>query len=195
MTIQKGQPWGEPGSLPADGVVVASDAEARGIVEEARRHGVDPPVLGLTGGDLCKTLGGPGRLETLFTVDVGAALIDGRLHWFVAHLVARTAYWGRASVAMNAQWLGHWNMAPKAHPNDGVLDFYEAGLGIGDRLKVRARLPSGTHLPHPGITVRRAAARQFEFPRAVPIELDGERVGAARTLSVRLEPDALKVVV
>lgn len=195
MTIQKGQPWGEPGSLPSDGVVVGSDAEARAVIERARREGGELPVLGLTGGDLCKTLGGLGRLETVFTVDVGAALIDGRLHWFLAHLVARTAYWGSAAVAMNAQWLGRWNVAPKGHPNDGVLDFYEADLGLLDRLKVRSRLPSGTHLPHPAITVQRAAAQQFEFPRARPIELDGARVGAARTLSVRVEPDALKVVV
>ena len=195
MTIQKGRPWGEPGGLPADGVLVASDAEARAVVERARRDGGDLPVVGLKGGDLCRTLGGPGRLETVFTVDVGAALIDGRLHWFVAHLVARTRFWGKAVVAMNAQWLGPWNLAPRGHPNDGVLDFCDATLRFADRLKVRRRLPSGTHLPHPGITARRATAQQFEFERPLPVELDGQPAGMARTLSVRVEPDALKVVV
>jgi hypothetical protein len=195
MTIEKGQPWGAPGALPPDGIVVASDKEARAVVEAARRSREPLPTLGLKGGDLCRTLGGPGQLATEFTVDVGAVLIDGRLHWFVAHLIARSPFWARVVVAMNAQWRGPWNLAPRGHPNDGLLDVFEAALGVADRLKVRARLASGTHLPHPGITQRRVAAAQFEFRRPTSVELDGELVAQARTLSVRLEPDALKVVV
>jgi hypothetical protein len=195
MTIEKGQQWGEPGSLPEDGVVVSSDRAARAEVEAARRAREPVPVLGLRGGDLCHTLGGPGQLATAFTVDVGSALLDGRLHWFVAHLVARAPFWSHAVAAMNAQFRGSWNVAPRGHPNDGLLDVFEARLGIADRFKVRARLASGTHLPHPGITQRRVAAVQFEFPRPTSIELDGELVTQARTLSVRLEPDALKVIV
>jgi len=60
---------------------------------------------------------------------------------------------------------------------------------------VRARLPHGSHLPHPGIRERRAASVQVELERALPLRLDGERVGKARVLSVRMEPDALVVVV
>jgi hypothetical protein len=195
MTIEKGQAWGEPGTLPADGVTVGSDHAARAIVEAARRANAPLPVLGLTGGDLCRTLGGPGPLATSFTVDVGAVLVDGRLHWFVAHLVARSRWWGSTLAVMNAQWRGPWNLGPRAHPNDGVLDVFEATLGWADRFKVRARLGAGTHLPHPGIRQRRVAAVQFDFLRPTPVELDGERVARARTLSIRLEPDALKVVV
>ena len=50
--IAKGQAWGEPGPLPADGVVVRSDADARAVVEEARRANRPVPVIGLLGGDL-----------------------------------------------------------------------------------------------------------------------------------------------
>jgi hypothetical protein len=195
VTIEKGAAWGEPGTLPADGVVVVTDAAARAIVEAARRRREDVPPLGLTGGDLCRTLGGTGGLATSFTVDLASVLIDGRLHWFVAHLVARTTGWAEAFVALNAQWLGRWNLGPRGHPNDGRLDVYEAKLGLADRLKVRGRLPSGTHLPHPGIRERRVAAIQVEFARPRWVELDGERVAKARTLSVRVEPDALRIVV
>ncbi len=187
--------WGEPGELPADGVTVASDKDARALVEAARRRQEPPPALGLTGGDLCRTLGGPGQLATVFTVDVGAVLIDGRLHWFVAHLIARSTGWGHAVAAMNAQWRGSWNLGPRAHPNDGLLDVFESRLGIADRFKVRARLGAGTHLPHPGITQRRVPAVQFEFAKPTSVELDGELVAQARTLSIRVEPDAMKVVV
>jgi hypothetical protein len=200
--IEKGQAWGAPGQLPDDGVVVGSDTEARVLVERARRAGAAVPVLGLVGGDLCRTLGGTGDRARLtstdamtFPVDLGAVLVDGRLHWFVAHLVARSPLWGRVFVAMNAQWRGGWNLGPRAHPGDGLLDTYDARLTPGDRLKVRARLTHGTHLPHPRVTERRAAAVQVEFERPMGLELDGTPVGRARTLSVRVEPEALRVVV
>jgi hypothetical protein len=200
--IEKGQDWGAPRPLPSDGVVVRTDDEARAIVEQARRAGHALPVIGLLGGDLCRTLGGTGdegrlrsEMAMTFPVDVGAALLDGRLHWFVAHLVAHSRTWGVAFAAMNAQWRGPWNLGPRAHPGDGLLDTFEARLGAGDRLKVRARLGHGTHLPHPGIRERRVAATQCRFDRPVAVELDGAAAGRVQNLSVRLESEALSVVV
>ena len=202
MPVERGRPWGVGGVLPPDGVVVRSDAEARAVVEEARRSGGEPPVLGLLGGDLCRTLGGrgdEGRLRTGATVvdvDVGAVLVDGRLLWFVAHLVARRRWWhGRVVAVMNAQYLGDWDVAPRSHPGDGRLDLLDVTMGTGERLKARARLRSGTHVPHPGIAESRVAATQVTFDRPTPIRLDGDLVGSARSLSVRVEPAALRVVV
>ena len=40
---------------------------------------------------------------------------------------------------MNAQWVGGLNLGPRAHPNDGLLDVYDARLGLTDVVKVRAR--------------------------------------------------------
>ncbi|MEY2569294.1 MAG: hypothetical protein QOE35_3823 [Actinomycetota bacterium] len=200
--IEKGQAWGVRAALPPDGVVVTSDGAAREVVEAARRGDHPVPVLGLLGGDLARTLGAQGdeaRLRSAdamtFPVDLGAVLLDGRLHWFVAHLVARSPLWGRAFVAMNAQWRGGWNLGPRAHPGDGLLDTYDARLPPADRLKVRGRLAHGAHLPHPGIRERRTAAIQVELEHPLAVELDGQRVGKARTLSVRVEPEALRVVV
>lgn len=201
--IARGQGWGEAGSLPTDGVVVHSDAQARRVVTEARRGGEPIPALGLLGGDLCRTLGGrgdEGRLHsgqaTVARCDLGVALVDGRLAYFVAHLVARHRFWrGRAFVAMNAAWLGGWNLGPSAHPGDGILDTYDARLALRQRLAVRARLPQGAHLPHPDITVRRSSAAQVDLDPALSIYVDGEALGPARSLSVRVEPDALTVVV
>lgn len=202
MTIEKGKPWGGPGRLPDDGVVVRNDAEARAALEDARRAGRPYPVLGVLGGDLGRTLGSPGvegRLRSdearTFPLDLGQVLVDGRLHLFVSHLVARNRWWTRAVVAMNVQWLGPWNLGPKAHPNDGRLDTFDGRLPLRDLAKVRRRLPTGTHLPHPGIAVRRTAAVTFELARALPVWLDGEQVDEGRVLAVRLEPDALLVVV
>ena len=208
MTIEKGAPWGRAAPLPPDAVVVASDAEARRAVEAARVARRPPPVLGLVGGDLYRTLGGaappggrgdPERLRSpeavTFRVDLGEVLLDGRLHLFVAHLVARTRAWRQVFVAMNAQWLGRWDLGPKSHPNDGLLDISDAHLALSDLPKVRARLATGSHLPHPGITTRRVPAVQVSFTRPRRVELDGAVVGRAREVAVRLEPDALTVVV
>jgi hypothetical protein len=203
MTIEKGVEWGRPGALPAGGVVVRSDAEARAVVERARRAGAPVPPLGLLGGDLCRTLGGRGDHDRLhsteavtLTCDLGSVLVDGRIHWFVAHAVLRRSWWrGRLVAAMNAQWRGRWDVAPRAHPGDGLLDVLDGDLPVGDRWKARSRLPQGTHLPHPGITVRRVPAAQFDLDPPLDVWLDGERVGRARTASVRVERDALTVVV
>jgi hypothetical protein len=203
VTIKKGEDWGVPGALPDHGVVVGSDAEAREVVTEARRAGEAPPPLGLLGGDLCRTLGGRGDERRLwspdamsFPCDLGAVLLDGRLHWFVASLVARGPWWrGRAWLAMNAAWLGGWNVAPRAHPDDGLLDTFDARIPAGQRPAVRRRLPLGAHLPHPGIAERRARAAQTRLERPLPVWLDGTAVGHARDVSVRVEPDALTIVV
>jgi hypothetical protein len=204
VPVRKGEPWGVVGRpLPDDGVVVRSDAEARAVVTATRRDGAPVPPLGLLGGDLCRTLGGRGDESRLrspeaaaFPCDLGAVLLDGRLHWFVAHLVARGPWLrGRALVAMNAAWLGAWNAGPRAHPGDGLLDVYDARVPAGQVLKVRARLPTGSHLPHPAIAGRRAPAVQLTLERPLPVRLDGEVVGRARHLSMRVEADALTVVV
>jgi YegS C-terminal NAD kinase beta sandwich-like domain len=203
MTIRRGETWGHAAPLPPDGVMVRSDAEARRVVEEARRASEPVPPLGLLGGDLCRTLGGRGdeaRLHSTeaqtFPVDLGAVLVDGRLHWFVAHLVARRSWWrGRIVAAMNAEFIDDWDVAPRSHPNDGRLDTLDASLGLGDRLKARRRLRTGAHVPHPGIRERRVDAAQFDFDRPTPVWLDGEPIGPVRRLSVRVEPDALTCVV
>jgi ATP-dependent RNA helicase HelY len=203
MTIRKGEAWGEHAPLPDDGVLVASDAELHHVVEGARRAGLPIPTIGLLGGDLCRTLGGSGdearlRGEEAITVvcDLGSALVDGRLHWFASSLVARGPWWrGRAFVVMNAAWLGDWNVAPKAHPGDGLLDVFDARVPVSQVLAVRGRMRLGAHLPHPQISTHRAPAAQVELERRMPVWLDGVRIAGARTISVRVEPDALTVVV
>ena len=203
MTVERGVDWGQPGPLPEGAPVVDSDAELRELVTRHRRSGESLPTVGLLGGDLCRTVGGRGDRDRLgsdqarmLPIDVGSVLIDGRLHWFVAHLVARRSWWwGPIWVACNAQWMGGWDLAPRAHPGDGKLDVLDVRLSLGDRLAARTRLPTGTHVPHPDIAQQRTKAVQIAFARPLTVRLDGTKVGAASQLSVRVEPDALTIVV
>jgi len=199
MTIRKGEDWGSSGVIPADVEIAATDHEAAEIAARHRRANTPIPPILLTGGDLARTLGGgrsvdPGSEGTNATVDLGAVLIDGKLQWFVAHLVARTSWLrGRVVVAANAAFIGNWNIAPRAHPGDGRLDLLDADPPLSDRLKARRRLPLGTHVPHPSITTRRVEAVQVDLDRPTPIRADGRRLGTARSLSIRVEGGALDI--
>ena len=193
VTIKPGQPWGEPAALPRDAVIARSDRSISVALDECRSEGAPFPVFGVLAGDLCHTLGGTGEPRTAFPLDVGEVLIDGRHHYFAAHVVARRRGWRDFAVAMNAQWVGEWNFGPKAHPNDGVIDAYEGHLGLFEWRKVRARLPAGAHLPHPRIEPTRAKAVTFEFATDYEVFIDGDSIGKAKHLAVRVAPDALRV--
>ena len=214
-----GVDWGDVGKIPVGARTAPYDAVASSIVAEARRASLAIPPVVLTGGDLARTLGmesggssmSPTGVQTgqggdtarsaalqgtgiRVCVDVGAALVDGRLHWFVAHLVARRSWWrGRLLVAANASFIGRWNAAPRSHPGDGRLDVFDADPPLSVRLAARRRLPSGTHVPHPRITQRRIVASQYDLDPDLDIYLDGVRLDRARTLSLRVEAGALDV--
>ena len=173
-------PGAGPAAAPSPplggGSVAASEAAGRGA------ETVDPAAAaGLAAG-------------TRVRVDAGAALVDGRLCWFVAHLVARRSWWrGRVLVVANAAFMGSGNVAPRAHPGDGRLDVLDASLRLGARIRARSRLAAGAHVPHPDIAQRRVAAAQFDLDPALDVYGDGLRLGRAAAVSVRVEPAALEV--
>lgn len=201
MTIRRGADWGTPGTVPDDAIFVSNDAEANKAISGPRRARRPTPPLCLVGGDLARTLGVRNNEVSLragagthVRVDLGVALLDGCLYWFVAHLVARHSWWrGPIVVAANAAFIADYNVAPKAHPGDGRLDLIEANPTFGERLQARSRLRSGTHVPHQNIKMRRCAAAQLELERHTPIILDGIPHNKAKTLSIRVEPEALDI--
>jgi len=193
VTISKRQEWGVSCPLPAGAPVVSSDAELAAAASPA----------GLVGGDLCRTLGGRGDRARLSSAEAMTLPVDalsvsldgGGPIRAVAHVVARTWGWRHLFVAMNAQWLGSWNVAPRGHPNDGRVDTIEWDLTWREARKVLARMPQGAHLPHPRLRVSTVPSVSVSFPRPRPVWVDGVRVGRARALTVVVEPDALRVVV
>ena len=196
MTISKGAAWGVPSPLPAGATVVATDGALAALVGSAS------PV-GLVGGDLCRTLGGRGSVERLssadavtFPVDVLSVSLDGAPpRWAVAHVVARTRRWRHVFLAMNAQWLGEWNAAPRGHPGDGRVETLTWALPWRSARQVLARMRLGTHLPHPDVATTSTSSAAATFERARWVWIDGVRVGRARALTVVVEPDAGRVVV
>lgn len=197
MSIRRGEDWGALGFVPEDALTATSNADLVDLLGDLNSDS----VVALTGGDLCRTLGGrgqacPGGEATLVDIDVGEALVDGRLHRFVAHLVIRPSrHPGRWWVAANAAHRGRWNVAPRAHPGDGLLDVMEASLSLGDALTAWRRLELGVHVPHPGIRQEKTAATQARFGGSARAWLDGRPIGRVDNLSLRVQTGALRVAV
>lgn len=190
MVIQKGKDWGTAGTLPPGAPIARSNAELRSLVGDGAR------VVGVTGGDLCRTLSGSGLLSVMFPIDLCRLTAPGVEEIFVAHCVARRGWLhGPVTVAMNAQFIGGCDVAPRSHPNDGVVDVLEVSMGLADRLKARKRLTSGTHVPHPLIAQRRVSSAEFHLQRPTKIWLDGEHVTTLTDFAITVEPDALTVVI
>ena len=189
MTIRKGEEWGTAAARPAGIVMATSDAElARLITRDP--HG----VYGLSGGDLHRAVGAPQARAVVqrLPVDAIEVEVDGRQLIAVAHVVARRGWWHGAIVAiMNTDHIGSWNVAPRAHPNDGKIDIVEVdpSMSVRERLQARQRLAHGTHLPHPRLVVRTATEAAWEFAKPSATYVDGEAVGRCTRLRVRVLVD------
>ena len=202
MTIGKGTTWGTAGPLEDGAPVVNTDAALRAMAVECLGAGVSPPTAGLTGGTLWRTLGGPAGPNRLHTpeamhlpIDVIEVLIDDIRTWFVSRLMARDWRRHRWLVAMNAQFEGVYQLGPRAHPGDGLLDVFQATLALPELVKVAKRARHGAHLPHPGVTERRGAHHLITLDRALPVWLDGVKVGRGTTFELTVLADAMTVVV
>jgi len=201
MTIKPNKPWGTEVDRPVDLVVVDSDA----ALAEHLASDDDAPV-GLTGGDLFRTLGARpiGDRTTLraFPLDLMRVRLDcGEAVAAIAHVVVRSpwrrgGWWrGAVSVVMNAEFLGEWDVAPRGHPNDGKVERFDlsAGTSVRQRVAIRGRLPSGTHLPHPSIERRSAQRHLIERDRPVDAWADGRWLGRARRVDIEVLYDAATV--
>jgi hypothetical protein len=191
MTIRRGEPWGVEVPRPPDLTLAGSD---RALAASA----VDGPV-GLTGGDLFRSLGAPEPRDPVQLVDIDGLVVvldHERRFEAVAHVLVRRSWcWGRVIACMNVDHVGDWNVAPRAHPNDGRFDLVECAPSMSrrDRWAAWRRLPQGTHIPHPDISVERATEREWSFDRPHRVVVDGRAVGRARHVSVHLVPDRYRV--
>lgn len=205
MTVRKGEQWGTVGPAPAGLVVIRSDRELFDLINTRRAAGEGLPPVGLLGGDLCRALGGTGE-EARFGGDVPVLPVDllrvdvgGRPVWAAAHVIARRwkGWRGEVVAAMNGQYAGRADIAPRAHPGDSQADVVtvDAAMDLRARWQAWRRLATGTHVPHASITTRRARELSVELPARSVVEADGRRIGRVRTLTVTVEPSALTVCV
>jgi len=201
VTIRRSEPWGELVQSPDFVRVVPTDRAAREWVLALRESGRPMLPVALGGGDMARTLGGgaPGRFPGMVMtapIDLLRVVADGRTTWAVAHVVARRSWRsGDVWLAMNAQFLGVHDVAPRSHPNDGKVDVVhvQPEMPLRARLQARTRARTGTHLPHPQLHATQSAFATAAFRRPLVIWVDGVRWGTASDITVTCEPDALTV--
>ncbi len=186
---------GETVNLELFGRTIELGAQALGLGTLGLVRVVPIILFALFGGMLADTRNR--RSLLLFTegFDVAIAAILA-----ILTLTGQTTIWhiyliSALLAAMNAQWLERWDVAPRSHPNDGLLDLFDGSPSLDDRWKARRRLITGTHVPHPAIVQRRTDALELELDPPLDVYLDGVKVGRGRHLEIRVEPDALTCVV
>lgn len=198
MTIGKGDAWGTTVPRPGDLRLADDDAQLAALLDDGSGR-----ATGVATGDLLRTLGGGSargstEVQRLPVDLVRVALDDARPVPAIAHLTIGEPWWrgGRARgpvvVVMNAEFLGDLDVAPRGHPNDGRVEVLEldTSLDLRQRVEMRRRARSATHLPHPLVTTRSVRSAEWEFDRPLSVVVDGRRRGSARRVRVEVEPDA-----
>lgn len=202
MSIRRGSEWGTVIDLPDDVTVVSSDAELAQLCAAGTES--QRPIA-LAGGDLARTMGGgtPGRIHPGATVvraavDIVEVTSEGRSSVFVAHLVARRRSWrGSVAFAMNAQFIGQRDVAPRGHPGDGRIEVLQVAptMPWRARLAARRRAITGTHLPHPDLTVSSVTRTRLSFDRPQRVYLDGVFWTSTTQIDLTVRPSAVEVLV
>ncbi|MEI8390968.1 MAG: hypothetical protein WCG40_00570 [Actinomycetes bacterium] len=200
MTIRRGADWGRLGT-PPEGLVVATSDRA---IADYLKSGVHS--VAVSGGDMFATLGGvtpsleTPRLELpidAMRIRYRSSLIsEWKTEVCCSHCVLRSSDvrggWlrGEAVVAMNAQYLGEWDVAPRGHPNDGRVEIIEVDrqMSVRQRMIARSRVKIGTHVPHPDISVKSVPEYAWNGT-ALMMWLDGVRVGLVQSVQIQVLRD------
>ena len=127
-----------------------------------------------------------------------------RLRWsarasdITVRVDGRPWFRGRATtvVVASGQFLRGADVVPRGHPGDGWAEVQVYALARRARRPMRRRLPTGTHVPHPGIRAGRARRVEVEVAgRGLPVEVDGRPRGRTSRLGVTLVPAAIRLLV
>jgi hypothetical protein len=200
MTIRKGEEWGHQAIVPKSFVVAEDDFDAAS----------QPPGVpfALRRGDMFAALGNP-RIPT---VDGDCMLVP------IDSLVCRVTYtngseeevrafshisvgswWRRRHIIIsNSGFISGANIAPRSHPNDGEFDVVtlSEGMPFQQRFIAKRKAKTGTHVPHPDISIRRHT--EYKILRKTPQErlsIDGVAVSNWRDLCINIEPDYWVIII
>lgn len=211
--IRPGETWGTAARGPADVTVCGGDLELAAAVAE-RPGGLFAFVPDETS-DLARAVGLPPGAEAsgTFEVPLDALAVDADGHALLAvNMVLAGAHpdamrWWTAPVdvalgggpvlgvvAAVGQFRAGLDLVPRGHPGDGAMEIHEYRLARSERAAMRRRLRTGTHVPHPRITTRRAHELVLTGARPFPVEVDGRRSGRVRHLRVTLVPAAYRLL-
>ena len=215
--LRPGDPWGHAASGPPDIEVAGDDADLAAVAMSNR--GALVRFRPSPRSDIARALGfGPaGTGATEVAIDalvvepddgaINAVVLGpppGRLRWsarasdITVRVDGSPWFRGRATtvVVASGQFLRGADVVPRGHPGDGWAEVQVYALTRRARRPMRRRLPTGMHVPHPGIRTGRARRVEVEVVgRGLPVELDGRPRGRTARLGVTLVPAAIRLLV
>ena len=206
MTIEKGKEWGTSIVVPKGVISISRDSD---LASQSRNT-----LCQLTAGELWRTLGEPvsrqtGEEATVVPIDALEVSVVEAHHTTVMMAVSNVqigrlfsltqlVHQQRFVVVTNCGLVDDFNVAPRAHPNDGLFDVvaFSPRMSLMQRVLSRQRLRTGTHVPHPDISVTRLS--EFEVFRTGAREsllIDSVPVRDWYSLSIRILPDYWRVII
>lgn len=208
MTIEKGKEWGHAIRTPKDYVEVMSDRE---LIQNWLLN--REQLFVVRGGDLFRSLGAPlcdmsAAMKQLLTVDVMRIEIDyedtstDTLYALSNLQIGSWRSRNRFVCVSNCGFVKDRNIAPRAHPNDGEVEVMKISPAIDWKQRFQAwrRTRTGTHLPHPNISIERGNRGCWTREGNEALTIDGEAFSRRRgsnwlKVCVHVEPDACYVLV
>ena len=89
---------------------------------------------------------------------------------------------------------GSFYFAPKAKPDDGLLDVVVAGkFGRLGTLGILPKVMRGTHVNHPKVFMFQGKEILIKWQRARPGHMEGQLLEANPTFHIKIQPKSLKV--
>ena len=200
MTIRAGEDWGIPvSSAPPNAVVGYSDSDVAVSIAAGQ------PVI-VRGGSLHSSLGAPAgqdvtRRMMVDAIDVRRIDNGERLGLAIANVLIRRRLFGllrgRAILVSNCGEFNGVNACPRAHPNDGRLDRLDVHHAMSFRQRRLAwrRAASGSHLPHPQLTVSVGESFEMSLHPNEEIVVDGHSRRVTGGAIVTVIPDAGEIFI
>jgi len=214
--IRPGEPWGGAASGPATVTGAGGDADLAALVRDhpGARVGFRPDATC----DLARAVGLRDvadaavelPLDALDLDDGGLAVNlvvsgvppDRQTAWRRRRPVTvtvgeRTVFDGRALgvVIANGQFRAACDLVPRGHPGDGRLEVQVYALPPGQRRAFRARVASGSHLPHSAIVTAAGHQVRVVWARPAPLEVDGRSRAPADVVEATVRADAYRLLV
>jgi hypothetical protein len=215
--IRKGEPWGHPAGGPPDVDVSGGDGA---LAERVAAHpGARIRFRPDATSDVARATGLAATREPRTELPMDALRFDPDAGPAVNMLVlgsppdmlrrwtrtwpatvtvdGRPWYAGPATtvVVATGQFRRGHDVVPRGHPGDGRAEIQVYGVGPSQRRALRARLTTGTHVPHPDIHERTGRRIEIAAGRAVPLEVDGRSRPPVTRLVVEVVADAFRLLV
>jgi hypothetical protein len=166
MTIERGVAWGKTVQVPDNVILVRTD--------NALADCSPTDFVSLLGGDLFQSLGSPrpvqaGSERTVVNIDALECRVvqnGTRSTVLAASSVVIGTWWSRREFVCitNGGMLNGLDLTPRAHPNDGKWDVLrlQRSMDVRQRILARRRSKTGSHIPHPEISVTRVSEVSVE---------------------------------